>query len=408
MWRRNLYAAWLSQILSITGFGFVLPFIPFYIQELGVTGPDQLRLWTGVLASAPALSMAIMAPLWGLAADRWGKKLMMLRAMLFGSIILTLMATTRTVQAVLVLRILQGMLTGTITASAALVASAAPRERLSYALGLLSSSTFIGISIGPMIGGLVAEWIGYRHSFLIGGGLLAIGFLLVLFLIDEAAPAARSPGSAGTEGPESRREGFFRSVGALMSVQMLGLFALVLMLRFVRSLPIPFLPLYVQELRGQLAGSASATGIISAARGAVTAAAALTIARIGDRRARLPLVGFLLAAGGVLSLPLYFTGSLWSFSIFLVAATFFLGGVEPLVQADLSSRVAPARRGLLFGVQTSISNIGWFAAPLVGSYVSIRFGIAYVFLTLSGFLFLTVAVVFTVHRKSVRALKSTR
>ena len=133
MWRRNLHAAWLSQFLAIAGFGFVLPFVPFYIQELGVTDAEELRLWTGILAAAPALSMAIMAPIWGLLADRFGKKLMMLRAMFFGTIIMSLMATTRSVQAVLVLRICQGLFTGTITASAALVAGGTPKDKLSYA-----------------------------------------------------------------------------------------------------------------------------------------------------------------------------------------------------------------------------------------------------------------------------------
>ena len=172
---------------------------------------------------------------------------------------------------------------------------------------------------------------------------------------------------------------------------MLGLFVLILMLRFVRSLPVPFLPLYVQELRGELAGSASVTGFISAARGAVTALSAVTIVRLGDRHSRLTLVGILVAVAGVLSLPLFFAGSIWTFSVFLILSTFFLGGVEPLVQADLTARVPPTRRGLLFGVQTSISSMGWFAAPLVGSFVSIRLGIGHIFLILSIFLFVTAA-----------------
>jgi len=394
MWRRNLYAAWLAQILSITGFGFVLPFVPFYIQELGVTDPDQLRLWTGILSSAPALSMAVMAPVWGLVADRWGKKLMLLRAMLFGSIILSLLSITRSVQAVLVLRICQGLFTGTITASAALIATGTPRERLGSALGLLSSSTFIGISIGPAVGGLVAELFGYRVSFLIGGGMLAIGFVFVLFLVRESGAAEDSQET--TTG--IKHEGGSRTV--LVSTGMLGLFALVLVLRFVRSLPAPFLPLYVQEMRGQLAGSASTTGAISAARGLVTAVAAVTLTRYGDRHSKLVVVGVLLLISGVASLPLFFARNIWTFSGILVVATFFLGGVEPLVQAELSSRVSPARRGLLFGIQTAVSNVGWFAAPLVGTLVSIRFGIRHIFLTLTISLFITVLIVAIVRARS--------
>jgi MFS transporter, DHA1 family, multidrug resistance protein len=413
MWRRNLYAVGLSQILSVTGFGFVMPFIPFYIQELGVTDPEQLRWWTGILSSGPALTMAIMAPVWGLVADRWGKKPMMLRAMFFGAVILSLLAATRSVQAVLVLRLAQGFLTGTVTASAALVASGTPKDRLGYALGMLSSSTFIGISIGPMIGGLVAEWAGYRLSFLIGGAMLAIGFFLVLLLVQESDTATAGSGRSRAPGESTgpgKSTGSGKSPGRLSSIltgSMMGLFLLILMLRFVRSLPIPFLPLFIQEMRGEIAGSATATGLISAGRGVVTAVAAITVTRIGDRHSRLVVVGVLVGVAGLFSLPIFFTRSIWSFSGFLILSTFFLGGVEPLVQADLSSRVPANRRGLLFGVQTSISNMGWFAAPLVGSFVSIRFGIAHIFLTLTIFLFITVAMVFIVHGRSGKDARHT-
>ncbi|MCK4514271.1 MAG: MFS transporter [Spirochaetaceae bacterium] len=407
MWRRNLYGAWLSQLLAIAGFGFVLPFVPFYIQELGVTNPDELRLWTGILSAAPALGMAIMAPIWGLLADRWGKKLMMLRAMFFGTIIMSLMAITQSVQAVLVLRICQGLFTGTMTAAAALVATGTPKHRLSYALGLLSSSTFIGISVGPMIGGLVAEWVGYRPSFLMGGAMVAIGFVLVLVLVHESDADASEDDESTIDEPELKRRPLGR-LASVISMQMLGLFTLILILRFVRALPIPFLPLYVQELRGELAGSATATGMISAGRGAVTALSAVTITRLGDRHPRMLLVGILLAAAGVLSLPLYFAGSIWAFSAFLILATFFLGGVEPLIQADLSSRVSPARRGLLFGVQSSIASMGWFVAPLVGSLISIRLSIAHIFLILTVFLFITAAVVFVVYLRNVKDERKVR
>ena len=416
MWRRNLYAVWLAQILSLTGFGFVLPFVPFYIQELGVTDPDQLRIWTGVLSSAPALSMAIMAPVWGLLADRFGKKPMLVRAMLFGAIVMALMSLARNVQTVLVLRVSQGLFTGTATAAGALVATGTPRDRLSYSLGFLSSANFMGVSLGPMIGGLTAEWLGYQTSFLIGACMPLISLFLVLIFVRETnvarvsgGPTAASTGTpaAGDSGHEDRRPDHRpgrRAGGKLptfLTAGMAGLFALIMMLRFVRALPVPFLPLYVQELRGQLAGSASATGLISAGRGAVTALSAVTIVRLGDRHPRLLLVGLMLAAGGLFSLPLFFVGTLPAFTLFIFASTFFLGGVEPLVQADLSSRVSAERRGLLFGVQTSIANIGWFVAPMVGTFVSIRWGLAHVFLTLTGFLFITAAtvVVLSMRRK---------
>jgi DHA1 family multidrug resistance protein-like MFS transporter len=267
---------------------------------------------------------------------------------------------------------------------------------------MLSSSTFIGISLGPMFGGLLSEWIGFRLSFLIGGAMLSCGFLLVLLLVreDGTSSAGDEEDKAGGRGTHPRPGRSGRRIASLVTLPMLGLFGLLLLLRFVRTLPIPFLPLFIQEMRGELGRSASTTGLVSAGRGVVTALAAITITRFGDRHKRLVVVGALVGLSAVFSLPLFFTSSVWSFAVFLMIATFFMGGVEPLVQADLSSRVPPARRGLLFGLQTSVGNMGWFAAPVVGTFVSIRYGIAHIYLTLAILLFVTMGIVFAIHFRS--------
>lgn len=402
MWRRNLYVAWIAQVLSLSGFGFAFPFIPFFIQELGITDPDELRVWTGLVSAAPALSMGIMAPVWGLLADRLGKKIMMLRAMLFGSIILSGLALARSVEAVLILRVIQGLFTGTMTASAALIASGTPEHRMSYALGLLSSSNFIGISLGPLLGGIASELFGYRPSFAVGAGVLGAGFVLVLlFIRDIDAPVTTGAVVGAGTAPEQKRarrrardeiDAGRPRIRTLLTVPVLAGLVMLLLLRFSRALPVPFLPLYVQELRGRIEGSASITGFISAGRGAVTALAAVTITRLGDRHPKLRIVSILLAIATVLTLPIAFIPSLGGFSALIIVATFFLGGIEPLLQADLSSRTPPSRRGVLFGIQTTAGNIGWFAAPLLGSAISVTFGINYVFLTLAIFLGITMVI----------------
>jgi len=188
-WKINLYTVWAAQILSMMSFGFGLPFLPYYIQELGVVDQDKVKLYSGILSAVPAISMGIMAPIWGILADKYGKKLMLLRAMFFGSLILAAMGLATRVEHLIFLRIVQGAFTGTVTASAALVASNTPEKRLSYALGFLSSSTFIGYSAGPAMGGYVAEFLGYRASFFIGASLLIIDFFLVLFIIREKETA---------------------------------------------------------------------------------------------------------------------------------------------------------------------------------------------------------------------------
>ena len=303
MWKRNLYVAWFAQVLSLSGFGFAFPFLPW------------------------------------------------------------------------------------------------------YALGLLSSSSFIGISIGPLLGGVFSEWFGYRTSFTIGSAILATGFALVLLLIREAPDADEDD----EDGPDGEKVGAPSGVAGrpplrtLFTVTVVSTLVMMLILRFVRALPVPFLPLYVQQLRGGIEGSASITGFISAARGAATALAAVTITRLGDRHPKLLVVSLLLAVAGVLSLPIAFLPSLGLFAVLIVIATFFLGGIEPLLQAEISARVPANRRGVLFGVQTTVGNMGWFVAPLVGSWISIEFGINIVFFALALSLFPAAVTALIVHRRAPRA-----
>lgn len=373
-WKRNLAVTWVSQVFSLSGFGFVIPFLPFYLQEVGGLSELEVRAWAGVIASAPALSMALMAPIWGIVADRFGRKLMLQRAMVAGSAIMLLMTRATTVEAVVVLRVVQGLFTGTVGASAALVASGTPEDRMGWALGVVSSSNFVGFSLGPLIGGLTVEAFGYRAGFFVGATVLALGFVLVTALVRE--PARGAPRPVAERPPHAR--GGIRGAVTPASV---ALFGSVFLLRFARTAAIPFMPLMVQEFRGTLEGTAAATGLVQAGAGLATAAAGLSLGRLGDRLPPRRLIVALFSIAAVIALPIFVTGSVLSFGILYIAMAFVLGGVEPNLQSELSRRTPPERRGLLFGIQTTVGNMGWATAPLVGSAVSVAWGVPAVFLT---------------------------
>ena len=131
-WRRNLTAMWIAQTLSIIGFSFTSPFLPLFLRELGLRDQNEIVWWAGLMNAASALVMAVTAPLWGALADRYGRKPMVLRSMFGGAIIIGLMAIAPNVQTLFALRLIQGALTGTVTASIALVASITPRENRRY------------------------------------------------------------------------------------------------------------------------------------------------------------------------------------------------------------------------------------------------------------------------------------
>ena len=180
-WKTNLVIIWISQLLSIAGFFFALPFGPYYIQELGVHDPVKIKFWVALFGAGPPLSLAIFSPIWGTLADRYGRRLMLLRANFGGMIILCLMGTVQSVEALIALRLVQGVFTGTVIAAQAMVAAYTPERRSGVALGSLSAAVYMGSMTGAFVGGMFAEYFGYRYAFFGSGTLLLVAGLLVLF-----------------------------------------------------------------------------------------------------------------------------------------------------------------------------------------------------------------------------------
>jgi len=180
-WKKTFYAAMVAQIFSIMGFMFIIPFLPFYIRELGVTEESAVEKWSGIIGGAAAVTLIIFSPIWGSLGDRYGRRLMVMRAMLGGTVVLVCMGLAQNVTQLLAARLLQGALTGTVSASTALVASVAPTERSGYALGMMQAAVFVGASCGPLLGGVISDQWGYRASCFVAAGMLLVGGLFIRF-----------------------------------------------------------------------------------------------------------------------------------------------------------------------------------------------------------------------------------
>lgn len=362
-WKLNLLILWVTQIISLTSFGLGLPFIPFYIQELGVTDPTQIKLYTGLLSAAPALTMAFMSPIWGMLADRFGRKLMIMRAMFAAVFIIGLMGLAQNVWHILFLRVMQGVFTGTITASAAFVASNTPDKKMSYALGLISSSTFIGQCFGPLIGGFFAENWGYRLSFFAGGALMFIGFILVLIFVKE------NPETYGDALLKNRTKGSFKDIFTPLVVIML---VTLFIQRIVRTIFSPFIPLYVQEIMQTSQGAAGMTGIVSGFTGFMTALAGISISQLGDKRDKFKLITGLTIISIALTTSIAYVSNFTGFVLLYGVMFFFLGGIDPIMTSLTAQSTAPERRGVLFGFQGLVGSVGFMMSPIIGTTISIK------------------------------------
>jgi MFS transporter, DHA1 family, multidrug resistance protein len=154
-----------SQLAATSGFMFVMPFMPLYVQQLGVESAGDAAAWAGLLDTATAATMALAAPLWGRLADRLGPKSMLVRASFAGALVVGLMSLAASPWQLLALRLVQGTLTGTVAAATVLVSATAPQGRAGQRLGTLQMIIFVAAALGPFMGGLFAELVGIRASF---------------------------------------------------------------------------------------------------------------------------------------------------------------------------------------------------------------------------------------------------
>lgn len=378
-WRRTLYTVWITQFIAVMGFSFVMPFMPYYIQELGITDVKQVSMWSGIITSAQAVSMALMAPVWGALADRYGRKLMVLRATFAGAVVLSLMGFATNVQQLLVLRFIQGVFTGTVAATTTLVASTAPRERSGMALGSLQTAVFLGVALGPLLGGIAGDALGYRPSFWVTGALLFLsGVLVLIFVHEDFRPAA----DAGQRGRTGGR--FFGYAPAaklvLASGPLLAVFASRILLRVGTRALDPMLPLFVQTLLPAGGQVGTTTGVISAVAGLGSAIGSPVIGGWSDRLGQRRLLIACAAVAGACYIPQAFVHDARWLIFWQLCSGFAVGGTLATVTALLTHVAPKGHEGMVFGLDTSAVSGANAIGPLLGAAVAASWGLRAPFL----------------------------
>ncbi len=370
-WRRNLYFSWLSQLLCILGFSAAFPFIPYYLEEIGIVDPDQVTLWTGYITTGGSLSMAIFAPIWGSLADRYGRKIMVERAAFIGAIIIFLMAFAQNAPQLLALRTIQGAFTGTVAAFTTLVACSTPRKYIGFTLGLMQMAVFSGSSGGPLLGGFVADAFGYRTAFVVCAVMLLIGGIIAWRLVDEIFVPS-----------ERRRASLMDGVRSLLSQRAILIMTTVIFsLQFTGSMVRPMMPIYMQQLQTDPSYLATMAGLIQGGTALSSAIAAALIGRLSDRIGhRLVLILCSLGAAAA-----YLPQSLVATSAQLLALNvllgFFLGGLLPSANAVIALAVSDGRQGATYGITASAGAAGRAFGPVLGSAVAISQSIRALFPT---------------------------
>jgi DHA1 family multidrug resistance protein-like MFS transporter len=358
-----------SQLAATMGFTFVLPFMPIYVQTLGVEDAGNAAAWAGVINSSTAVTMALAAPLWGKLGDRVGLKPMLLRATVAGSIVIGLMGLVGSPWQLLALKTLQGCLTGTVAAATVLVSATAPAEKAGARLGTLQMVIFVAAAVGPFFGGAFADLVGIRASFGVTAMLLATSAVLISVWVKEvrSGDETEEEESLAAEGPLPYRR-LAPSLLALFVVQMTIMSAA------------PALPGLLSNLMDEpvrvatLAGWVIATGALAASVGSLVGGK--LAARFGARR----VIILTLLLAGISALPQAEVDSISMLWALRLLTGLFVGTAIPIANLVIRGSVHQGRQGEAFGVAGTATSTGNAIGPLAGGLLASSFGFGAPFL----------------------------
>ncbi|MBE6370043.1 MAG: multidrug efflux MFS transporter [Lentisphaerae bacterium] len=379
-WRRNLVFIWLGQLLAMAGSSMVIPFMPIYFRvELGLADEAQRAWATSLFYTVGMLSFCISNPLWGALGDRFGRKIMLLRAYFVTGITFPAMIFMPNMTLLLIMRFVASMFSGTVSAAQALTAVTTPDQHQGFALGSLSAAFWSGNMLGMLSGGLLAHYFGYMTTFMLCGAFFITSGLLTLFFVEENFVPPLKLKNHSKSGRKIALPAFSTGVWILLGV--------LFLLPLARRCDEPFLPLLVEFIGGMERAEIN-TGWITAASALGGIMSGIVFGHLSDKYKPLTLAApALLAAGGFMLMQAA-ANSLWMLALARFMVFFAAGGLEPVFLAMISHSVNPDLRGTVFGWGASARVFGGMAGALVGGAATAYLGVRGVF-ALAGIIMLS-------------------
>jgi DHA1 family multidrug resistance protein-like MFS transporter len=367
LWKRNLWILWVGCFITSASYSMVIPFLPIFLLHIGVS--QHIEMWSGLLFSSAFFAGAISAPYWGALGDKYGRKPMIVRAGFVIVVVYLLTAFVTNEYQLLALRVAQGLLSGFIPGSTALIATNTPENKVGYALSMISTSTATGGIMGPLIGGVIAKVFDSRIAFASAGIFVLCSTLLVLFWVHE--------------------EKFVRSkerssvIGSLKMALTNRPFMTVLGLTLLTQLSVmtiePVLPLYIVQIGGSVKDASLVAGIVFSLLGIASIIFAPRWGKLADKIGFHKILIIGLFAGGLGNLAQIPFHDIYGFSIVRFIYGAFFCAVFPALNGLVVRTTTSDFRGRAFGLSQTSSMIGGMLGPLVGGAISGFFTIHSVF-----------------------------
>ncbi|AJS59458.1 MFS transporter [Paenibacillus sp. IHBB 10380] len=380
-WKVNLIVLWIGQFLVNAGMTMITPFLALYLaRDLGVQGEHAIGIWAGLIFAANFLTSFLFQPLWGKLSDRYGRKIMLLRSGFGMAIVMVLMGFAQNPWHLLLLRLLNGTISGFNPASISLVSGTTPKAQMGFAMGMMQSGSVAGTILGPLIGGVLADMIGFRPIFYVTGALIFAASFLALFMVKENFNREEASQTAQVSVIQG-----FKELAHIP--QLLALFAVTFLLQFAMISPMSLLPLYVQKLHNNTADIALWAGMVTAVTGISNMITSPILGKFSDKFGAHRILTYALIGAGLMLIPQAFVQNVWQLIVIRFLMGVFMGGLLPSVNALIRSYTPEGMESRAFAFNSSTLALGNMLGALVGGFLSGFIGIEGLFI-ISGCLLL--------------------
>lgn len=371
-WKQNLFVIWLSQFLAMVGFGCCMPFIPLLLKENLHIDDENLRgVYVSIYYLAAMVSLCIATAVWGMLADRFGRKLMLLRASYAAALFYPLLALAPNFWVLATIRFICSFFSGTVNPAQTLLIATTPAEKHGFVLGVLSTATSSGNMLGYLLGGVIVHYCGYTEAFFTCGGIYLASALLVQFFAKD---------DFNVKLVKKRREKSKYKFREVATPAVLWLLVLFLFFGVANRLVQPYMALLVETIHG-FKGAAFYTGIVSAAASAGGFCAGLCVGWLCDRIAPRKLLLPILISGAAFTGAMALSRNVEMLIVTRFLAAFAVHGIQPVLQLMLTKITRPELRGTYFGWSGSINTAGGIVCSFLGGGMVWLTGVRGVYLT---------------------------
>ena len=379
-WKKNLLVIWMSQFLAMVGFGCCMPFIPLLLKENLHVDDDSIRgLYVSIYYLAAMISLCIATSVWGMLADRFGRKLMLLRASYAAAIFYPLLALAPNFWVLVTIRFVCSFFSGTVNPAQTLLISTTPNEKHGFVLGVLSTATSAGNMLGYLLGGLIVHYYGYTEAFFTCGGIYLASALLVHIFAKEDFNVKL------TKKMRSKSPYKFKDVATPAVIWLLVLF---LILGVSNRLVQPYMAMLVEKVHHEFKEAAFYTGIASAAASLGGFFSGILIGWLCDRIAPRKLLVPILIFGGAITMAMALSFNIQMLIISRFFAALATGGIHPVLQLVLTKITKPELRGTYFGWSGSLSTAGGIICSFLGGGIAYFSGVRGVYIVSACMLFI--------------------